>query len=525
MANSAAWLKDKKVLFIALLAIVSIGWASYNGLNFGIEFTGGTRIPILLEQSVTNEVMDEMLNQIKIRTTKFGLTQVVVKGIGDRQINVELSQGDPAFVREIQTILNSEGKFEAIIDGKVALTGENIVSESIRTEAQGSSTDPNSASADQGWGISFVITTNGVSQFGDAALGKGDFPVYLFLDKAENSVIFIRENELYNDTVDIEDLNDAIEEILSYVNSTLVLIEDIQTNGTIDLTLIEKSNKTKFIVQETETELIQILKSKNYSVSTVESDKISPAMTTVISVDPFIDEWGAIGLISSPQLSPDIASGGIGQSFRITGRSAGDTFQERVDYSNAQVRLLKSTLSGGALPVSIELGSAITIPPSLGKEFLNFSVIGAVIAFGAVFFLIILRFRNPYHLLPLAFVAVTQMSILISILGSIGTLDLATIAGLFGAMGISVDAQIVATDELFGKPLSGRNEAKRRVKKAMYIITRGTGLLTLVMFPLMFSGLVEIIGFITATMLGSILGMVITTQVYNAIANSQFNEE
>ena len=176
------------------------------------------------------------------------------------------------------------------------------------------------------------------------------------------------------------------------------------------------------------------------------------------------------------------------------------------------------------MPVSIELGSAITIPPSLGREFLNFSVIGGVVAFGAVLLVIAIRFRSIQSLVPMAFVALSEMVILVSILGSIGTLDLATIAGLFGAMGISVDAQTIVTDELLSKPLSGRDEGKRRISKAFYIVTRDAGVLVLVMLPLLFSGLVEIIGFVTATMLGSIIGVLITTQTYNAVVDSQYKD-
>jgi preprotein translocase subunit SecD len=40
----------------------------------------------------------------------------------------------------------------------------------------------------------------------------------------------------------------------------------------------------------------------------------------------------------------------------------------------------------------------------------------------------------------------------------------------------------------------------------------------------MFSNMVEIIGFATATLLGSLLGLMITTLVYNAVIEKSYEE-
>lgn len=132
MPHSLGWLKDKRTIAITIVALLLIALVVIRGINYGIEFTGGTRIPITLEKSVTSTVMGDMVNTIKTRTSKFGLQQVIVRSVGDRQIYVELPQSDPASVSNIETILKAEGKFEALIDGKVAVTGEDIVSGSIR---------------------------------------------------------------------------------------------------------------------------------------------------------------------------------------------------------------------------------------------------------------------------------------------------------------------------------------------------------------------------------------------------------
>ena len=123
--------------------------------------------------------------------------------------------------------------------------------------------------------------------------------------------------------------------------------------------------------------------------------------------------------------------------------------------------------------------------------------------------------------MPLIFVATTQMIILISILAVFGKLDLATIAGIFGALGTSVDAQMVVSDELLNRKIESKDEAKRRLSKAFYINTRSSMVLLLVLLPLLFSSIVEIIGFVTATVLGSIIGVTLTIQTYSAVIDKQ----
>jgi preprotein translocase subunit SecD len=112
------------------------------------------------------------------------------------------------------------------------------------------------------------------------------------------------------------------------------------------------------------------------------------------------------------------------------------------------------------------------------------------------------------------------MTALVCILGSVGTLDLSAIAGLFASMGTSVDAQIVVSDELLGKGSVSKEEIKRKLTKAFYIITRNAAIAVIAITPLLFSNIVEIIGFVTAMMLGTLINIFITTQVYTAVAES-----
>ncbi len=171
------------------------------------------------------------------------------------------------------------------------------------------------------------------------------------------------------------------------------------------------------------------------------------------------------------------------------------------------------------------LGSTTTVPAALGKEFLNFSIIGIIVAYVVILGIVLIRYRKPVFIPPLIFIPLCQITTLIALLGGIGTLDLSTIAGLFGSIGTSVDAQIVVTDSLISKKIENREEAKRRVKKGFYVITRDAFIVIIAIIPLLFANIVEIIGFATAMLIGMVLSVFITTQTYGAIVESMFEDK
>ena len=514
--SSLSWIADKRVLFVALLVVASLALLYLNGMHFGLEFTGGTRIPVTLEKPVTKATMDDILTTIKIRVTKFGLSQVVVRSVGDQQVYVELSQStSQEYISQVQTILRSEGKFEAIIDGQVALSGDNIVSGSVRNMAETSGENVR-------WGVAFVINQDGAKQFANAAYGKGNYPVNLFLDRTEESALLIKESYI-NSSLSISEAKSAMEKVAGYGNNIIIYTDASGMTPEKVVDAVIASNKTKATVSRNETELIDLLRARNITIDDNDDSDMLPEIVSMGNLGGInVNQWPVIGLLSAPTLSPNLATGQSVQQFSIEGPAKGATYQEKQVFATDEMKKIRSILSGGALPVGIELGSAITVPPSLGREFLKYSAIGMIAAALVVFLIVALRYRHISHLLPLLFIAGSQMTILVCFMTAVGTLDLSTIAGLFGTLGTSVDYQIIMTDELIGKEAGGKDEAKRRLEKAGYIITRDVAILIVVMMPLMFSNIVEIIGFVTTTLLGSILGIGITLLTYNAVIDHQY---
>ena len=85
-------IKIAGLIMLVLLALANIG---INGMKYGIDFSGGTRIPVVLEKSVDQTTMNELVQTIKKRVSVLGLTEAKVRAIGDSEINVEIPNNDP----------------------------------------------------------------------------------------------------------------------------------------------------------------------------------------------------------------------------------------------------------------------------------------------------------------------------------------------------------------------------------------------------------------------------------------------
>lgn len=495
-------LKVAGLVFLVLLALVNVG---LYGFKFGIDFSGGTRIPILLEHSVDQDVMNELIQSIKKRISVLGLTEAKVRAIGNSQIDVEVPSSDPDQIRFIQDTLSHQGVFQGIIEGQLALSGEDIFTASITplTGAQlGTSAD---------WGVQFSINQRGAQRFADAAEGQANKPIYMFLDRPRHAAIFIdRESIRQNAPVEsterrlVEELNHSLQ--LEGDPIRLYVLDDINVS---DLPSVQ--NTTALIRSEAAADTKAILIQKGYTLREVES--LAPIYQSTSS-GVSLDQWEAVGLLTTAILSPGVTQGLPIYNPSITG-SVGYIQDPtlRAQTAEENIKRIESILKGGSLPVQISLGSSSVVPPSLGEEFLHLSLIGIVAALITISIFIGLRYHHLHIILPIIGISISELIILLSILGSF-TIDLAAMAGIIAAIGVSVDAQIVITDELLKK----QGQIQENLKQAFSIIKTTVIVAIVAMLPLLFSGLVEVIGFATATILGALLGFLLSRPAYGVLA-------
>ncbi len=492
---------------IVLLAVFNI---AIHGMQFGIDFSGGTKIPILLERSVDTQTMNELMQTIKKRVSVLGLTEAKVRAVGSTEIDVEVPGTDSAQVQFIQDTLSKQGVFYAVVDGKLALEGSDLFTASVAPI----STTSLQTRAD--WGVQFSIKQTGAKRFAEVAKGKANYPLYMFIDRPDsNASVFVSLENLRKEAP--EGVTDT--ELFNALREAVRLDEDpmnIYVVDTLNFSAIPTAvNSTAVVSKDVSQEFKTMLLEKGYKLREVELSAMVPAYGSSSLQSVVVDKWEAAGLLSMAILSSGVTQGVPINAATISGSiSNAQGTQDIAKLANENVKRIESILKGGALPVQISLGSSTFVPPSLGQEFLTLSLIGILAALAAISIFMGIRYQHLYIVLPIVAISISEFIILLSILGSF-TIDLAAMAGIMAAIGVGVDAQIVITDELL-KKASGN--LKEKMDYAFAIIKTNVLVAVVAMIPLLFSGLVEVIGFAISTILGAMLGFLISRPAYAVLA-------
>ncbi len=527
-------LKHWRVQLVIGAVLVALVLVAVKGLNTGIEFKGGVRIPISVvsEQDLSAEQMAITIDTLKQRINKFGLSQSVVRPLGGREIIVEIPQADAGVIANIEKILKQQGKFQAVIDGNVALEGQDIVGNAVGGP-QGESVSVQGTTAQ--WDLSFAATRQGGERFSKAALGKANFPVYMYLDRPAKAAILADPPDLSNASFTARtDLEKAIEDLRVVGGDELLLLEPGNRSADAIVQEIVENNKTQVIFGKSfsarHPEIVQALKKEGYSEEAEAHRRLVVKEDEEMRVNTYsqqlrgtiVNQWKAVGLLSAPVLSEGLANGYVSQFYSVSGTTFGNTPQQAKESGLNEIKLLKSVISGGKLPVSTVVGSAYVVSASLGEQFLLYSGIAVVLAIIVVMSLVVWRYKRLALSVPIVLVNLAEIVLTTTFIGVFGTLDLAAVAGIIAIVGEGVADQIIITDELLRK---GREEAeevarrgvKERIGRAFFIILTAAGVAIVSMLPLLLSGIVEVMGFALATIVGLLIGVALTRPAFGII--------
>ena len=499
------------MIILALINIFLMG--GFDHLRYGIDFSGGVRIPVLLEKSVDHSTMQQMIGILKTRTSILGLTQPSIKAVGDSLIYIEIPGGSEDQIAYVKNVLSHQGVFMGIVDGTVAVSGNDIYPSSIRRQ-----TYQELQYEHKDWGVGFSITYKAAQHFGKVVLGKAGYPVYLYIDRPKHSIVVAPKSLVLNGTYDDKTLLSALKDASRLTNDTIdIYLISGKTNYTsivpnANSTAVHGNltyNITALVPKSMNKKYIDDLKSKGYKVKTLKDDYFVPtAYQTQRGL--VVSKWQVIGLMDAPTLSEDLTTGKhVSQSYSIGGAVQASEPTQKSKLARENEREIMSILKGGALPVSISIGSATDVPPSLGKQFKTLSIIGIIASVLVIALFVSLRYRHLKATLAIVGISLSELIILISILGSF-TIDLAAMAGIIAAIGVGVDSQIVITDEI----LKEDRNVEESIHDAFEIIGINATIVIFTMMPLLFSGLVEIIGFAISTILGALLGYMLSRPAY-----------
>ena len=198
-------------------------------------------------------------------------------------------------------------------------------------------------------------------------------------------------------------------------------------------------------------------------------------------------------------------------------------------------------LSAGALPVRLSIDMSGQVPATLGEQFKKQIGLMIVLALIAVSLITGYRYKRHEIVLPML---ITTFSEVIIILGfasmpRIGwQLDIPSLAGIIAVIGTGIDQLIVITDEVIKSETPTGSKTKKKTKKinapkrevvrsrkgyerglsnAFKIIVVSAATTIFAMAPLLFMGLGKLSGFALTTIVGVLIGILVTRPAYGEI--------
>jgi preprotein translocase subunit SecD len=179
---------------------------------------------------------------------------------------------------------------------------------------------------------------------------------------------------------------------------------------------------------------------------------------------------------------------------------------------------LEIHLRAGALPVDVAIAGSGTVPALMGDQFKAYCLYAGILALFTVGLVVLYRYREPAIVGPMVIINATEVIILLGIARFIQQLDLASIAGLIAVLGTGIDQLVIITDEVLHE---GRVPSPslyiKRLSRAVGIIVVSAATVLIAMLPLAVLDLSTLRGFAIVTILGTLIGVLITRPAYGQV--------
>jgi preprotein translocase subunit SecD len=189
------------------------------------------------------------------------------------------------------------------------------------------------------------------------------------------------------------------------------------------------------------------------------------------------------------------------------------------NYGLQQAQTLEIHLRAGALPVDVSIAGSGGVSAPMGERYKMMALLAGIFALITVGFVIYYRYREPGIVLPMVLINASEIVILLGFISLIKfQMDLPTIAGLIAVLGTGIDQLVVITDEILheGKVPSPTLYLKR-LSRALSIIVIAAATVFIAMLPLALMDLSTLKGFAIITILGVLVGVIITRPAYGKI--------
>ncbi|WP_276249738.1 preprotein translocase subunit SecD [Haloarcula rara] len=218
----------------------------------------------------------------------------------------------------------------------------------------------------------------------------------------------------------------------------------------------------------------------------------------------------------------------LGQSF-ADGSFADDPSFVMTTTSMAEARDLQLSLQAGRLPADLdfESGTQNTLSPALADQFRTNSLITGLLAVLAVSLVVYVRYRRREVALPMIVTALSEVYILLGFVAMAQyPLNLSHLAGFIAVIGTGVDDLIIIGDEILQQGEVGTARVfQSRFRKAFWVIGAAAATTIVAMVPLVGFPLGDLSGFAIITIVGVLIGVLVTRPAYGDILRNLVLDE
>jgi len=526
-------IKNWQFLLVGFFVILAIASLAIYGINFGIDFKGGTLYQVELQKSLNSEEMLRIITTIEQRIDPSGLRGDELSAVGSKYIMIKTAVTDSKELEKIEMRIRQQGKFESNLNGEIVFTGDEIKKVQRGDTSFGVF---RASSTVFEWSLPFVLNEKAAKSFKEktfhqcnaTSFSTSGTPIYecaktvFFLDKPsalivnteaqydEDSALFITGNQYENIPQDTK--------IDDFIRDTILPVVIVGDNASLDMNIVNLAlakTKTAIVSADVSEKTLNDLNSLGFSVLLVNKEENIPWIWSATNAKQIISLTEGI-------TNEDVADISMAKEFtnlRISGQRA------TVEDARADLEELAILLESGSLPTPVASISKETISPSLGKSFLSNIILMGILALIIVAAVIMIRYRDYRLAIPVFATVISETLILVGLLSLPfikQPFDLAALAGLIAALGSGVNAEVVIVDELTGKNKRETLSLLQRIKSGLFIITTSAVTIIGVMGPIVFfsrsmPGLSSLYGFALVAILGAIIGVLITRPAFTKV--------
>jgi len=492
------------VLFAPLVAG---GGDGGSGLEYGLELSGGTRIRAPLVGMTAEEVNytqdQDLIEARRGIANELGVAQSDIR-FGTETRTVEVFSDDVTRA-EFARALNRNGFDVAesdVRDGVTAQTREEVVQTLDEKINRGGLTGGGARQTTSGTGESFVVVevpNANRSEVLRLIEGRGEVYITAHFPAERNGTQTYRDVRLLNND-DFASIGTAQRDQQGTPEVPVTLRDEAASNFT------DAMNRFGFTGEGV----------ANCPTASAVRDPDNASGWCLYTV---LDGEVVYAAQMSQDLATDLSSGEWERNPQFTMTTT----------NLSEANQLQINLNAGALPTSLDIdsGTSYFLQPSLAQDFKLFSLVTGVVAWLAVSGMVFLRYGSPRVAVPMLLTAIAEVFLLLGFAAAVGlALDLSHIAGFIAVIGTGVDDLIIIADEILqeGTVATGR-VFQNRFRKAFWVIGAAAATTIIAMSPLTVLSLGDLTGFAIVTIVGVLIGVLVTRPAYGDVLRNLMLDE